>query len=482
MTEPLHTLAHVRWMAAQLILFLGLFEGGEALENGLGQTPAMGYNTWNDFQCEGVSARNISKVADKMVALGLPKLGYKYLIIDDCWAVGRTTAGVLIPDPEAFPDGMKSVADYVHAKGMNFGIYTDRGYWTCEGRPGSAGFEEIDAKTFASWGVDYVKTDSCNAPDSLEDEPSSEAIVQYELFRDALKATGRPVYLALSGWHNWYSPYGQSLANSWRIGYDVRNWLSAWNYAIRVNAFLASYAGPGAWNDPDMLVGSSPEAACHMTPQQSRTQFSLWAVMAAPLLIGSNMLHMNAFDVETYTNQEVISVDQDPLGIQGEIVWENCPVRKRENILQGHVYDRIPSCQQVWARPLHDGSFAVVLLNLAPSETQMQFRISDVCWSGSGKYRCPAYFEQAKVRDLWTKKHSTVEKVLTMTVPPDGASRMLKVEPVVPPPPLLKSTPSKEALKRPPRHARVHQPLEPVDAVQFLQRFESPRTTTEEEL
>ena len=116
MTEPLHTLAHVRWMAAQLILFLGLFEGGEALENGLGQTPAMGYNTWNDFQCEGVSARNISKVADKMVALGLPQLGYKYLIIDDCWAVGRTTAGVLIPDPEAFPDGMKSVADYVHAK------------------------------------------------------------------------------------------------------------------------------------------------------------------------------------------------------------------------------------------------------------------------------------------------------------------------------------------------------------------------------
>lgn len=117
MTEPLHNLAHVRGMAAQLILFLGLLQG-EALKNGLGQTPAMGYNTWNDFQCEGVSARNISKVADKMVALGLPKLGYKYLIIDDCWAVGRTTAGVLIPDPEAFPDGMKSVADYVHAKAV----------------------------------------------------------------------------------------------------------------------------------------------------------------------------------------------------------------------------------------------------------------------------------------------------------------------------------------------------------------------------
>ena len=116
MTEPIHDLANVRWMAAQLILFLGLLQGLEALKNGLGQTPAMGYNTWNDFQCEGVSARNISKVADKMVALGLPKLGYKYLIIDDCWAVGRTTAGVLIPDPEAFPDGMKSVADYVHAK------------------------------------------------------------------------------------------------------------------------------------------------------------------------------------------------------------------------------------------------------------------------------------------------------------------------------------------------------------------------------
>ena len=338
-------------------LLLACLHQVDALDNGLGLLPQMGYNTWNDFECEGVSAKSISKVADKMVELGLPALGYEYLIIDDCWADHRGKDGKLVPDRNAFPHGMKHVADYVHSKGLKFGIYMDRGRWTCAGRPGSQGYEEVDAKTFVSWGADYVKTDSCNGPDSLEDPPSAAAIAQYQLFRDALNATGRPVFLALSGWHNWYSPYGESLANSWRIGYDVRNWQSAWNFAIRVNGFLSDFGGPGGWNDPDMLVGSSSKTAVQMTPQQSRTQFSLWSVMAAPLLLGS-MLSMGHHDLETYTNTEVIAVDQDPLGIQGEIVWENCPLRKRTNIKQSQFYDEIPACQQVWARPITDG-FAI---------------------------------------------------------------------------------------------------------------------------
>ena len=328
------------------------------LDNGLGRTPPMGYNTWNDFECEGVSAANISKVADKMVELGLLSLGYEYLVIDDCWAARREN-GVLVPDSKAFPKGMKSVADYVHSKGLKFGIYTDRGSWTCAGRPGTYGWEVTDAKTFVSWGVDYVKTDSCNAEDSLEDSPSPEALAEYRLFQEALNASGRPVFLSLSGWHNWYSPYGKGLANAWRIGWDVQTWSTAWYHAIQVNAFLSDFAGPGGWNDPDMLVGSTNGAAFSMTANQSRSQFSLWAVMAAPLMIGSSMLHLSQYDLETYSNKEIIAVDQDPLGLQGQIVWENCPPRPRSNIQRRWPLPPIPSCQQVWARSLQDG-FALV--------------------------------------------------------------------------------------------------------------------------
>ncbi|CAL1129504.1 unnamed protein product [Cladocopium goreaui] len=415
------------------------------------------------------SASNIIKVADKMVELGFLALGYEYLVIDDCWASDRGEDGVLIPDPAAFPDGMKAVADYVHSKGLKFGIYTDRGYWTCAGRPGSAEFEEVDAKTFVQWEVDYVKTDSCNGPDSLEDQPSHEAIRQYELFRDALSASGRPVYLALSGWHNWYSPYGASLANSWRVGYDVRNWKSAWNFAIRVNAFLASFAGPGGWNDPDMLVGSSEQAKVRMTPQQSRTQFSLWSVMAAPLLIGSSMLSMSPHDVETYSNKEVIAVDQDALGIQGQIVWENCPLRKRANIKQKQFYEEIPSCQQVWARPLSGGKFAVVLLNLNKISAEINFRISDVCWSGGG---CAKFFESATLRDLWAKKDLGVQNFIKVTLPPDGASRMFKLKPVYPPASKA-SKPSKNALHKAHHRHKAVLPYHALhtDTVHFLQTF-----------
>ncbi|CAJ1404395.1 unnamed protein product [Effrenium voratum] len=450
-------------------LAIGLqLELGEGHDNGLGSTPQMGYNTWNDFECHGVSAENIRKVADKMVTLGLPALGYEYLIIDDCWAKKRGEDGVLVPDPDAFPQGMKPVADYVHESGLKFGIYTDRGTWTCAGRPGTWGYEVTDAQTFASWDVDYVKTDSCNGPDSLDDRPSSAAIAQYKLFRDALNATGRPIFLALSGWHNWYSPFGKGLANSWRIGYDVRNWRSAWNYAIRVNAFLHDYAGPGGWNDPDMLVGSS-DTAVRMTPEQSRTQFSLWSVMTAPLLLGS-MLSMTDHDLETYTNREVIAVDQDPLGIQGQIVWENCPLRNRTNIRQKQYYDEIPACQQVWAKPIQDG-FAVVLLNLENNSARVNFSISDVCWSSTELQPCD-FFEEAAVRDLWSKEDLGRMRFINVTLAADGGSRMFKVVPKAPRKQEVKPGPRASKKRRPslyPQRVGKGPPLQ-TDAVHFLQR------------
>ncbi len=231
-------------------------------------TPAMGYNTWNDFRCNGISAANVMAVADKIIELGLNFAGYHYVNIDDCWCTGRENGtNVLIPDPVAFPNGMKAVADYVHSlvcwhstascintnflirvilQGLKFGIYTDRGTNTCAGRPGSQGYEALDAQTFASWGVDYVKEDSCNAP---SDPPS--AFQQYGTMRDALNAvrfcqrylfvcsfisdldvlvqTGRPIYFSLCGWNSWYAPVGWTLGNSWRIAGDCNQWPSVYN-------------------------------------------------------------------------------------------------------------------------------------------------------------------------------------------------------------------------------------------------------------
>jgi alpha-galactosidase len=204
------------------------------------------YNTWDDFRCGGINAENVKKVADAFIKYGLDKVGYEYVGIDDCWAKGRDkTTGVIIEDPKAFPDGMKSLVDYVHSKGLKFGIYTDRGTATCVGRPGSQGHETIDAQTYAKWGVDLVKEDSCSAP---TDHNSS--FEQYGLMRDALNATGRPIYFALCGWSDWYAPVGKTLGNSWRFGYDVNDWNSAFGNAIQRSAItgprsLAQYAGPG---------------------------------------------------------------------------------------------------------------------------------------------------------------------------------------------------------------------------------------------
>ena len=276
-----------------VVYFAFLLEPSEALDNGLARTPAMGYNTWNDYRCN-ISAEKVKAAADALVVQGLSKLGYTYVNVDDCWAAGRHPNGTIYADPTTFPDGIKPVVEYVHSLGLKFGIYTDRGNLTCAGRPGSKGFEDLDAQTYASWGVDYLKEDSCYAGQGHE-----EAFAQYAKMRDALNATGRPVYFSLCGWNAWYAPAGGALGNSWRIAGDCNTWNSVLT-AIDINAALSSFAGPGGWNDPDMLEGSTNATATFLTPLQSRTMFSIWSIMSAPLLIGSNMRNLSSWDLETY--------------------------------------------------------------------------------------------------------------------------------------------------------------------------------------
>jgi len=302
-----------------LILSAVLAPTVSGLDNGLARTPAMGFNTWNVFRCGGVTAAAIEAVADHMLKLGLVELGYTYLNIDDCWSTDLAADGALVADPVAFPGGIGAVADAVHARGLKLGIYSDRGMLTCAGRPASGGREQLHARQFAEWGIDYLKYDSCWASNR-----HATAFEQYGRMRDALNATGRPILFSLCGWNAWYAPRGSSLGNSWRVAPDTDEWSNVY-VAVRTNERLGAFAAPGAFNDPDMLVGSNPAAPVHFTPAQVQTQFSLWAVMAAPLLLGAPLEGMPPSDLATYSNEEVIAIDQDVLGVQGRVVWSNCP-------------------------------------------------------------------------------------------------------------------------------------------------------------
>eukprot|EP01125_Pyxidicula_operculata_P021447 TRINITY_DN8256_c0_g1_i1.p1 TRINITY_DN8256_c0_g1~~TRINITY_DN8256_c0_g1_i1.p1 ORF type:complete len:406 (-),score=65.20 TRINITY_DN8256_c0_g1_i1:56-1246(-) len=365
-----------------------------ALNNGVGRTPAMGYNTWNDFRCD-ISDKDIRSVADAIVSQNLHKYGYVYLNMDDCWASGRDSSGRIYPDPNSFPNGIKSVADYVHSKGLKFGIYTDRGTQTCAGRPGSEGYETIDAQTYASWGVDYLKEDSCYASGD-----HNTAFKQYGLMRDALNATGRDIYFSLCGWNSWYAPNGWNLGNSWRIAGDCNHWNDVLN-AIDTNSPLTNYARPGGWNDPDMLLGSTPGSAASLTPVQSRTMFSMWSVMAAPLLIGSHIQQLSSWDLQTYTNTEVIAIDQDPLGLQGVRIAGG-------NLIQGSNTTTF----NVWAKKLSSSAgFAVIFLN---NDSQNANVVCDeTCFKNMGFVNG----DTIAVRDVWLHKDLAPIKTLSYSVP-----------------------------------------------------------------
>ncbi|KAK3415104.1 hypothetical protein EUGRSUZ_H00669 [Eucalyptus grandis] len=342
------------------------------LENGLGLTPQMGWNSWNHFQCN-INENLIKETADAMVSSGLAALGYEYVNLDDCWGeLNRVSQGNLVANASAFPSGIKALADYVHSKGLKLGIYSDAGSQTCSGTmPGSLGHEEQDAKTFASWGVDYLKYDNCNNPGTSPKE-------RYPIMSKALLNSGRKIFFSLCEWgQEDPATWASSIGNSWRTTDDIfDNWDSMTSRAD-LNDKWASYAGPGGWNDPDMLeVGNGV-----MTTEEYRSHFSIWALVKAPLLIGCDVRSMDYTTLMLLSNKEVIAVNQDGLGVQGK------KVKSDGNL-------------EVWAGPLSTNKVAVVLWNRGSSRATVTASWSDIGLNST---------TVVKARDLWM--HSTKRSI-----------------------------------------------------------------------
>jgi alpha-galactosidase len=365
----------------------------------------MGYNTWYDL-ADKLNEDVLKQTADKMVSLGLVQLGYTYFNLDDDWAAGRNPDGSVYADPAKFPSKtLKPLADYVHERGMLFGTYTDRGTSTCGGKPGSQGYEKIDAQVYASWGIDYVKEDSCYAT-----QDHDQAFAEYALMRDSLNATGRSIFFDLCGWYPWYAPKGATLGNSWRIGPDDTTWPDVLTN-IDLNSQLSAYAGPGGWNDPCYLIAESLWQDDLLTELQSRAQFSIWSVMAAPLQISANIRNMSSYNIETYTNSEVIAVDQDPLCRQGIRLAGN-NLGYKYPTLDGSVGREVPSASgvpnatNVWGRPLYNGDWAIVFLNSATADV-------DITCDSDCLKQTAVFQQNVVVRDLWA--HQDVLNVMNIT-------------------------------------------------------------------
>ena len=341
-----------------------------AIDNGLARTPPMGWNSWNKFHYD-INETIIKKVADSFVSKGLKDAGYTYIIIDDAWQSGRDKNGKVLADQIKFPSGIKALADYIHSKGLKFGIYTDCGNKTCGGYEGSLNYEQSDANTYAEWGVDYVKEDWCNTS-------GLDAQTQYKIMSDALDATGRPILLSLCEW-GLSSPWlwATKVGNMWRSTADIADcWdctegnLLGWTVILEQSVNLAPFAGPGHWNDPDMLeVGNSG-----LTLTESISHFSMWCMLAAPLIAGNDISTMNNNIKDILTAPELIAIDQDSLGLQATRI-------------------RNAGGLQVWQKPLNDGSIAVALLNLSANNNSML-----VTWKDLGLEA-----GEATVRDLWSR-------------------------------------------------------------------------------
>lgn len=340
--------------------------GAYGLKNGLGATPQMGWNSWNHFGCQ-IDEQIIRDTADAMVSTGLAKLGYIYINIDDCWAeMSRDSQGILRARESTFPSGIKAVAGYVHAKGLKLGIYSDAGYQTCQGQPGSLGNEYTDAATFATWGVDYLKYDNCH-------NDGSKPEVRYPVMSKALLSANRPIFYSLCEWgQDNPATWASNVGNSWRTTGDISdNWSSMTSRADENDAW-AAYAGPGGWNDPDMLeVGNGG-----MSTEEYRSHFSIWALMKAPLLIGCDVRSIGRDALAILSNPEVIAVNQDSLGSAGRKVKRNGDL-------------------EVWAGPLSEKRVAVVLWNRGTLSSLITVRWADIGLSPS---------TTMQPRDLWQQQ------------------------------------------------------------------------------
>jgi alpha-galactosidase len=350
----------------------------------IAKTSPMGWNSWNKYACT-VSESLIMGMADAMVSSGMKDAGYEYIVIDDCWQVSRDENGEIIVDKDRFSHGMKYVADYVHSKGLKFGIYSCAGTKTCQERPGGFGHEYQDARTYARWGVDYLKYDWCNS--STQDAKSS-----YSNMRDALYTAGRPIVFSICEWgSNKPWEWAGQVGNLWRTTDDIND---SWNSMINIfsqQKDLAQYAGSGKWNDPDMLeVGNGG-----MTTEEYKTHFSLWCMLAAPLMAGNDLANMTSETKAILMNKELIAVNQDSLGRQAVCYRDN-------------------GDYQIWIKRLNKGDEAVCLLNKSDEKKTVLVDFALLSRAKGGRREfvrgTPLKLENFTVRDLWEHNDLTLKE------------------------------------------------------------------------
>ena len=360
----------------------------------IAKTPPMGWNSWNKYQCN-VSETLIMGIADAMITSGMKDAGYEYVVIDDCWQVSRDENGEIVVDKDRFPHGMKYLADYIHSKGLKFGIYSCAGSLTCEGRPGGLGHEYQDALTYARWGVDYLKYDWCHT--STQNAKSS-----YTNMRNALYAAGRPIVFSICEWgSNKPWEWAGEVGHLWRTTGDISD---SWNSMINIfnqQKDLGKYAGPGHWNDPDMLeVGNGG-----MTTEEYKTHFSLWCMLASPLIAGNDIQNMTPETKSILMNKELIAINQDSLGRQAICYRDNADY-------------------QIWVKALSKHEKAICLLNksdekktvLVDFALHLQTR-ADGGFEGSGvagQHKGTSLKpEDFIVRDLWEHKDLVLKETST---------------------------------------------------------------------
>lgn len=345
-----------------LLLFLSSLNISAQKFEGLALTPQMGWNSWNKFGT-GINEQMVKEMADALISTGLKDAGYNHILLDDGWMdMERDAQGNLVPHPEKFPNGIKVVADYVHSKGLKFGLYNCAGSKTCAGYPGSRGHEYQDALKYAEWGVDYLKYDWCSTGKLNAEEA-------YTTMRDAIYAAGRPILLSICEWGTdapW--KWAQSVGHSWRTTGDIYNCFSckhdhggyySWGALnilnMRDQDELRKAAGPDHWNDMDMLeVGNGG-----LTPDEERTHFALWAILNSPLLLGNDLRNMSPQTLDILTNKEIIAINQDSLGIQGFKY-------KKEGTVE------------IWVKPMVNNEWAICFFNRSQQPTEFTFN-----WEGT---------------------------------------------------------------------------------------------------
>ena len=366
---------------------------------GLADTPPMGWNSWNKFACD-INEDLIKEVADAMVETGLRDAGYLYVNLDDCWHGERDSLGFIQACPEKFPSGIKSLADYVHSKGLKIGIYSDAGRKTCGGRPGSFGHEYQDALQYAKWGIDYLKYDWCESEDI-------NPVGAYNLMRDALYKAGRPILFSMCEWgDNKPWEWAKDTGHMWRTTGDIYNSFDGIDQHPGWQAYgvlqildkqegLRQYAGPGHWNDPDML-----EVGNGQTQNEDRAHFTMWCMLAAPLILGNDIRSMSQETKDILMNKEVIAINQDSLGVQG---------------LKAYAQDGI----EVWLKPLVNNEWALTILNRTTEPINytldwQNFNLFDEVSNRSTEFDTKTY----AVRNLWShKSEGTTAKNKSLTIP-----------------------------------------------------------------